>query len=205
PPLLIVSAQAFISRAHANWAAAAYPAATILVVAWALQAKRRGWLKAAAGLHAVAFAALTIAVSNFSLIDQLGFADAVKRVRGWEAHGAAVVSAADGYDAIMADDRELIGGLAYYARAAKKPIAAWNSNRRVDHHFEAFHPYKPGSYNRVLYVTEHPDALALTGQFDTIRKIDALFPRHSGRTLYLFEASDYRDLRDDLRAAEPTP
>ncbi len=35
PPLVIVSIQAFISRAHANWAAAAYAAATVLVLAWA--------------------------------------------------------------------------------------------------------------------------------------------------------------------------
>ncbi len=34
PPLLVIVVQAVISRAHANWAATAYPAAAILVASW---------------------------------------------------------------------------------------------------------------------------------------------------------------------------
>ena len=34
PPLLVILAQEIMSRAHANWAACAYPAACVLVAAW---------------------------------------------------------------------------------------------------------------------------------------------------------------------------
>ena len=44
PVLLVVTAQAFVSRAHANWAATAYVAGTVLVTAALLREARRGWL-----------------------------------------------------------------------------------------------------------------------------------------------------------------
>jgi len=39
PVLIIISVQAVISRAHANWAATAYPAASVLVAMWLCRAK----------------------------------------------------------------------------------------------------------------------------------------------------------------------
>ena len=201
PPLLIVSAQAFISRAHANWAAAAYPAAIVLIAGWAMRRRQQNWLKLALAINLVVIAALSLVVVNLSIADRLGFSDAVKRVRGWEAQGAVIAAMTEGYDAVMADDREIIGGIVYYARDRSAPIAAWNSNRKIEHHFEAFHPFKPGAYKRVLYVTPHADAIALTGQFDTIalvREVAAPLDAAGERRLYLFEASGYRGLRDDL-------
>ena len=55
PPLLIISVQAIISRAHANWAATAYPAAAILLSHLLLNVDMRSrqfwiWMAALAGL-----------------------------------------------------------------------------------------------------------------------------------------------------------
>lgn len=59
PPLTVILIQAVISRAHANWAAAAYPAASVLVVAWLFRARGAAWIwPALAGL--IFLAALTI-------------------------------------------------------------------------------------------------------------------------------------------------
>ncbi|MEM6948245.1 MAG: glycosyltransferase family 39 protein, partial [Pseudomonadota bacterium] len=44
PVLVIIAGQAVLSRAHANWAATAYPAASVLVAAWLLRAGPRRWL-----------------------------------------------------------------------------------------------------------------------------------------------------------------
>ncbi len=51
PVLIIIAFQSVLSRAHANWAATAYPAASVLVAAWLLRAERNRtmWL-AIAGL-----------------------------------------------------------------------------------------------------------------------------------------------------------
>jgi 4-amino-4-deoxy-L-arabinose transferase-like glycosyltransferase len=47
PPLLIVTGQAFISRANANWSGAGYLAGAILVAAWLIRWRARRWLIAA--------------------------------------------------------------------------------------------------------------------------------------------------------------
>lgn len=56
PVIVIIAGQSVLSRAHANWAATAYPAASILVAAWLIRAQPRAWLWfALAGIIAVAF------------------------------------------------------------------------------------------------------------------------------------------------------
>ena len=57
PVLLIIFVQSIVSRAHANWAATAYPAASILVAAWLTRAdaSRAMWFAIAVITFAVAF------------------------------------------------------------------------------------------------------------------------------------------------------
>ena len=167
PPLLIVSVQAFLSRAHANWAGAAYPAATILAVLWAVRADRIGALKASAALHVGAALVFASIFTNFALADQLGLSNAVKRLRGWDETGAAVRTAAAPFDAIVVDDRELMASLLYYARGGP-PIVSWNSNHKIDHHFEAFMGVETVAAPRALFVNESADVIALAGQYDRI-------------------------------------
>ncbi|MEO0816370.1 MAG: glycosyltransferase family 39 protein [Pseudomonadota bacterium] len=44
PVIVIIAGQSVLSRAHANWAATAYPAASVLVAAWLTRAQPRPWL-----------------------------------------------------------------------------------------------------------------------------------------------------------------
>ncbi len=191
PPLLIVSGQALISRAHANWAAAAFPAALLLATAWAFRA-RRGWIVRAGVLVQAAAIAVFLAVfANFALGDALGAGAALRGVRGWEEAGAAVEEAAQGYDGVLVDDRETMGPLIFYARKAP-PFLALNSNGRVEHHYEAAMPYDPARGRRMLAVLTHDAPEALAPKFSAVSKIGVLsIPLGPGETrdLYLFDAS----------------
>lgn len=64
PPLIIILVQAVISRAHANWAATAYPAASVLITAWLFRARGSAWvwpvLAAIIGLAALGIPGLGI-------------------------------------------------------------------------------------------------------------------------------------------------
>ena len=51
PPLVIVTAQAFISRANANWSGAGYLAGAILVAAWLIRWRAKWWLVGALALQ----------------------------------------------------------------------------------------------------------------------------------------------------------
>ncbi|MEO0467031.1 MAG: glycosyltransferase family 39 protein [Pseudomonadota bacterium] len=44
PVIVIIAGQSVLSRAHANWAATAYPAASVLVSAWLVRAMPNRWL-----------------------------------------------------------------------------------------------------------------------------------------------------------------
>lgn len=194
PPLVIVSAQALISRAHANWAAAAFPAALILVTSWALRA-RRGWaVKAGTALHAAAFVAFSAGIAHFALADAVGASSALRQVRGWEEAGAAVAFAAEGYDSVLVDHREAMGPLIYYAKGAP-PFMALNSNSRVNNHYEAFMPLDPARLGRALFVSIEDSPRALEPSFAGARRVGEIAaPLGPGRwrRLYFFEALDYR-------------
>lgn len=199
PALLIVSVQAFIARAHANWAAVAYPSA---VVAAVIFASRTGWprlaMNASLGLHVAAGAAFLIGFSNVALADAAGASSLFKRLRGWDIHGAEIVQRAAGYDAILSDDREVMGALLYYARSGPR-IVAWNPNQRIDNHYEAFKAFDPARDKRLLYVTANPHAAPLNNAFLKVTPQGTSLARMTAtreRTLYLFEISDYRFARN---------
>ena len=198
PALIIVTAQAFLSRAHANWAAAAYPAFIILTAGWAFggAAIKQRLLMMSNGLHAALFAVFALVVVNAGAADALGFAGSFKRLRGWTEHGAATRALAGDYDAVMADDREILGGLIYYGRpprnAPPTDFIAWNSNGRIDYHYEAFSPFDPARHARVLYASTNADAIGVHGRFATITPLGtstAQLGRGRTRTLYFFALS----------------
>lgn len=195
PPLLIVCVQAFLARAHANWAAAAYPAGLVLVTVWAMRARLGLLVRMSAGAHLAIGLGFLVIFTNFALADAVGVSNAVKRVRGWPAQGAFVKSQAEGYDAVLVDDRELMGSLLYYARGGPT-IVAWNSNDRVDDHYEAFMAYDPEKQKRVLFVAFDAGAIAVQERFTNIAAVDnvtADLKRGRARTLYLFDVSGFSD------------
>ncbi len=173
-PLLIVASQAFISRAHANWAAAAYPAATILVTAFLFR-RDAGWLaKTSIAVHSFAFLVFSVGVVNLGVVDQLGLSGAVKDIRGWEDQTTAILGQGDGYDAIVIDDRYLISEMLYYQRDADIDIVAIDPNANTDNHFEAFVAFDPDRHKKVLFVTTRDDAAHVDYRFRSIEPVGAV-------------------------------
>jgi 4-amino-4-deoxy-L-arabinose transferase-like glycosyltransferase len=192
-PLLIIAVQALISRAHANWAATAYPSLVMLIALWggANLAVRRA-LYATLALHLVIGAGFLATFVNRDIARAIGAAPAYKSLSGWRAHGADIArsAAAARVDAIIVDDRELIAELHYYARGAT-PIFAIDSNRRVDNHFEAFNRYAPQPGARILFVSRTPSAAALGDGYGAVapagQSVAATKPGGE-RALFLFVA-----------------
>ncbi|MEM9495465.1 MAG: glycosyltransferase family 39 protein [Pseudomonadota bacterium] len=196
-PLLIVSVQAFISRAHANWAASAYPAA-ILLVAHILTAHGHGRaLKRAVALHGAAALAFCIAMVNFGLIDRVGASGAIREIRGWDRQTEAIAARASGFDAVMIDDRGLLGEMLYYQREAMIAVVAWDPNARVSNHYEAFIPFDPDRQSRVLFVTTRDDDAHVNYRFTDIMSLGPLAANGEGetaktrRSFHLFDVSGY--------------
>jgi hypothetical protein len=68
PVLALLIVQALLSRAHGNWSAAAYPAASILVTQVMLELNRQVLFRLSLGLHVIV-ALLLAAVPAFLRID----------------------------------------------------------------------------------------------------------------------------------------
>lgn len=194
-PLVIISIQAFLSRAHANWAATAYPSTLILTSIWLLRAKKEHWLVLNLGLNLIIFAALSMAISNFVILDNIGLSNSIKRVRGWDIQGQEIEKLANQYNHVMADHRDVFGAVAYYAKQSDRDLMAWNSNHRIDDHYEVFHDFRPDVSGKILYITYHPEALGVTPWFSEVKllktsELDLKAGRK--RTLYFYEIDGFK-------------
>jgi 4-amino-4-deoxy-L-arabinose transferase-like glycosyltransferase len=159
PVILIVIAQSFISRAHANWAAVSYVAATPLVVATMFRDGARGWFHAALAIHV---AVMTIIVASFVLAGSFtlpGGKDPFVRTLGWKEIAVQVrreltagTAAGRPYRTVVATNRALTAELLYYLRTTPVPITAWRSGERPKDHFQLTRPFTKGSPEPVLLV-----------------------------------------------------
>ncbi len=162
PPLAIVAAQAFVSRANANWSGASYIAGAILVAAWLMRWRARRWLIAAIAVQALAAGVFLMAVLSPSLADRLGAANSLKRARGWAQTAQAVIRRArveepEGLTAIAVNNRFLYDALAYYGRDfLREPLAPkltiWLRGTGAGNPAEASAPLTPALGQRVLVV-----------------------------------------------------
>jgi 4-amino-4-deoxy-L-arabinose transferase-like glycosyltransferase len=120
PPVIIVAAESFISRAHAHWAAAGYTAGTVLAAAWLVRWRAKGWTIAAIAIQGLAAAVFLAVVAAPQIGDSAGFARRFNRIRGWDevASGIGrVVKAEAGLTAVAVEDRYMFNEIAYYGRA----------------------------------------------------------------------------------------
>lgn len=137
PPLVTVAAQAFVSRANANWAAAAYVAGSVLAAAWLLRWEARRWLIGGLALQAALAALFLVWVIQPRTAEAMGVANAFKRARGWDQTVQAIIERSreeqalrGGITAVAVDDRFLYNVAAYYGRdyfgtPAAPPLKMW--------------------------------------------------------------------------------
>ncbi|MDX2159367.1 MAG: glycosyltransferase family 39 protein [Hyphomicrobiaceae bacterium] len=172
PVLAAITAQAFVSRAHANWAATAYVAGSVLVPAVLLRLGLSRWLRASLGLHLAVMAVLmagTAAAGRF-IVPLAG--DPFQRTLGWSELGertARVVAEARAAGrpvlAVMTDDRAVTASLLYYLRHEKTPIVAWRDGPRPLDHYEMSRPFAGARQTPLLLVATRRDSDRITGRF----------------------------------------
>lgn len=133
PVLIIIAFQAVLSRAHANWAATAYPAASVLVGGFLWRAK--GWRPAywgGIGLQVlVGIFATTLALAPPSWSAAVGRDNDFKRVRGWEDLTEQLAREIERLQptVVLVDEREIWHGIDYYLNdQLDRPLILWRYN-----------------------------------------------------------------------------
>ena len=160
PVIAIVTVQAFLSRAHANWAAVSYVSATVLVTATLIRELSWRWLRASMGLHVAIVIGIGLATAAAGSFRLPGGGDPFARTLGWEAlaqETSAVLSEARQsgrpYGAVLTDDRAITAELLYYMRNEPTPVFAWREQGRPRDHYELTRAYGQGSPEPVLLVS----------------------------------------------------
>lgn len=172
PVLLVITGQAFLSRAHANWAAVSYVAATVLVTATLVRDLDWGWLKASFGIN-IAVALLLIAGTTLAGRVALPVgSDPFARTLGW--HELAEATRAElnkahaagrPFGAVITDHRSVTAELLYYMRGEPTPVLAWRDNGRPRDHYVLSRPFTPDTPEPVLLVSLNADKAEITSAF----------------------------------------
>ncbi|GGY36277.1 ArnT family glycosyltransferase [Parvularcula lutaonensis] len=155
PPLVVISVQALLSRAHANWAMAAYPAACILLPVWLSRLGLTRWvLIPSIIIHGAVWILMAVVSSDFDRADALGFSNAYKRTRAWPETAQAILVRSEGYDGFIVDDREIAAHLVWELRNAGVTFEVFDRDGRSDNTYEYVMPFAPREGARRLLVTE---------------------------------------------------
>lgn len=160
PPLVIVTAQAFISRANANWSGAGYLAGSILVAAWLVNWRAQRWLIAALAIQGAVAAFFLACVVSQQVADRAGLSNGLKRARGWEQTASVILDRAErepGLTAIAVNNRFLFYAVSYYGRDrladGAPPLASWLLMDGPRNQAETAAPLTPAIGRRVLMVS----------------------------------------------------
>ena len=140
PTLAMMLVVSFLSRAEPNWSAPTYISATVLVVAFLLGHAPRILLWGSVALHAAAALVIAEAKPMTHLVgyNLPGKYDPLHRLKGWRMLGATVsrMLAENPGTKLMADDRELMAALIYYATPHPFDALKWNGAGGIHDQFD---------------------------------------------------------------------
>jgi 4-amino-4-deoxy-L-arabinose transferase-like glycosyltransferase len=145
----LIMGVALLSRAHANWAAPAYVAATLLVVAYMINTGRKRLAQVSIVLHlflAAVVLCLPLVVSLLGItfsnvksdIKNKVIYDPLIQVKGWKTLGDEVALIRAQYPGVrlLVDTRKLYAELVYYVEPHPFDTVKWNPYVGIRDHFD---------------------------------------------------------------------
>lgn len=147
-PLIVISLQALMSRANANWAVTTYVAGSILTAHFAVKfwPKVRRWLVGGVAVQSAICLVLGMALLVPSWTETMGLTNSVKRLRKWPETVKIVETIyAKGhegraYQTLALDKRIIFYDLNYYGLAKKLPMKMWMHEPAPANHAELTSP-----------------------------------------------------------------
>jgi 4-amino-4-deoxy-L-arabinose transferase-like glycosyltransferase len=199
PTLAIMLLVSVLSRAEPNWAAPAYIAAVVLVVAWGLQ---RNWHPTLIFAVALNLAAAAVVLCGQEALAAAGIAlpvkyDPLHRLRGWRELGrqVGVAMAAHPNLTLLADDRELVAALIYYVRPHPFDAVRWSVIPGITDQWLLDNNIERHRGEDFLAVTEHGLVEEMSRRFTELTPLQAITTPSGpggGRTYTLYIARNYQ-------------
>ncbi len=197
PVVALILFQALMSRAHANWAAPAYVAGSILVTAFILA---RGWrwlIYATLAIHLAAQAALLLADSRAATLRAPFGIDLYSRALGFEPLVERIGAEFETgrYGTLLTDWRWATATSLYYLRDDPPTIVTWPHPVRPYDHYQLTRPLTEANEGPFLLVTRCNRSARLDAGFEQWRLVDTVVTSGGPRrnwVLFLIEADGPR-------------
>jgi len=166
PVIVIVCTQALLSRAYANWAAAAYFGGTVLVVAALLERRFFALLKTSFWIGMVAAVALPVLTSVASDVSVDGEKPAMKRLLGREQVSREIMDAAQagGADMIVNGSRDIVADLFYTGRDLTIPIRMITPPGRPRNYYQLRYPFSGADAGQTVLLVGHEESWTCGGR-----------------------------------------
>ncbi|GJL98228.1 MAG: hypothetical protein DHS20C06_20450 [Hyphobacterium sp.] len=200
PVLIVVLVQAFISRAHANWAASAYVAGTLLVLMFLLRGRpwRRHVIMASVVIGFSASIVMAVVSINPGLVGGMNAARGLRHLQSWPQTAEALAEAEQdaAYSALVFDDRNIFHQMQRYGQQLQTPLRMWQRYNAPHNHAEDVWALENGTVGPVLIISEREwerdRLLADFQQVTFIAEIVIETGGHRPRRLSLYEGRDYQ-------------
>jgi hypothetical protein len=175
PTLLLVTATAFVTRANANWAAAAVISANVLVAAVLVRRQAWRWVAVSIALGVVAQVALLVGDANARRLSLplLAKPDVYARTMGWRALGEEVDKLAGrvGARTVAAEQRDTVASLLYYQRNAGRTVLSWPTSAVPSHHFDLTRRLTAAAPDPVLFVAQCGSTERLARHYRSVKPL----------------------------------
>ncbi len=222
PPLIIVAGEAFVSRANANWAGAAFVSGSVLAAGWLLRWNARRWLIGGLAIQALFALFFVACMVNPKAADATGLSNGFKRVRGWDQTVRVIVDRTreeqalrGGVSAVAMDDRFVYNAAAYYGRdyfgqPGAPPLRMWVHEAHPQNQAETEAPLNAHYGRRALIVSlEGGYRPEIEQDFKTTSGLQIArvrLDKKRSRRIDLFVAEGFAPLpRDPLTGLPPEP
>jgi 4-amino-4-deoxy-L-arabinose transferase-like glycosyltransferase len=199
PALMVVLVQSFISRAHANWAASAYVAGTLLVLLFLTRGKawRRHMMTASIAIGFGLSAVMAVLAVNPSLVGGVNAFRGLRHLQSWPETAVAIHQAEtrNAYAALVFDDRNIFHQMQRYGGQLETPLRMWQRYNAPHNHAEDVWALEDGADGPVLIISEREwDRARLLADFGRVEQLDEIsIPTggHRERRLTLYAGYDY--------------
>ena len=162
PVLGLMSVQAFVKEANANWAMAAYPALIVMLAGWLAQKydQQQKWQgRLSLSVNAVLAGVIMLVTASGSFGPFAPASDPLRHLRGWPELTTHLLPLIKEYDAqtILTERRGHAALLTWHLANIPVEVVIWDKDGAPHNHYELTRPYHPGRSGPVLAISEIPD------------------------------------------------
>lgn len=209
PVILIMTTQAFLRTANANWAATAWPTGCLLIASFLAEApkspdhpllqrifltgfltKRRFWGRLGLSVNIFAASLIAAGIAFGDLGQWTPKSDPLRRLRGWEALATDTARLATQYNAsiIIADRRAEAALLSWHFYDTDLQIKVIDEDGIAGNHFELNHALLPDDQKPYLIMTGAKDVLpaAFAGARGPIGTSETVISANRARIKYFY-------------------